>query len=107
MQALPKKNPAQLLLSYLHTVPNKAEVIVMFDKELFYSLCENYKVELSRDYNCPMDKTSFIQEWWDYGDKVTLIARPRRFGKTLMLSTTEAFFSVRYAGKGSLFEGLV
>lgn len=57
MQALPKKNPAQLLLSYLHTVPNKAEVIVMFDKELFYSLCENYKVELSRDYNCPMMRT--------------------------------------------------
>ena len=53
-----------------------------------------------------IDKTSFIQEWWGYGDKVTLIARPRRFGKTLMLSMTEAFFSVRYAGKGSLFEGL-
>lgn len=53
-----------------------------------------------------IDKTSFIQEWWDYGDKVTLITRPRRFGKTLMLSMAEAFFSVRYAGKGYLFEGL-
>ena len=30
-----------------------------------------------------IDKTEFIKEWWEYGDKVTLITRPRRFGKTL------------------------
>lgn len=39
-----------------------------------------------------IDKTSFIKEWWDSGDSVTLIARPRRFGKTLNLSMVEYFF---------------
>ena len=52
-----------------------------------------------------IDKTGFISEWWEYKDKVTLITRPRRFGKTLNLSTVECFFSNKYAGKGSLFEG--
>lgn len=53
-----------------------------------------------------IDKTSFIKEWWDSGDSVTLIARPRRFGKTLNLSMVEYFFSMDYAGCGSLFEKL-
>ena len=52
-----------------------------------------------------IDKTNFISEWWEYGDKVTLITRPRRFGKTLNLSTVECFFSNKYAGRGDLFEG--
>lgn len=39
-----------------------------------------------------IDKTRFIEEWWESGDKVTLIARPRRFGKTLTMSMTEQFF---------------
>lgn len=53
-----------------------------------------------------IDKTSFIKEWWEGGDSVTLITRPRRFGKTLNMSMTEQFFSVDYAGRGELFEGL-
>ncbi len=53
-----------------------------------------------------IDKTSFIKEWWENGDNVTLITRPRRFGKTLNLSMVEQFFSIKYAGCGSLFEGL-
>lgn len=53
-----------------------------------------------------IDKTSFIKEWWESGDSVTLITRPRRFGKTLTMSMTEQFFSVEYAGCGNLFEGL-
>ena len=53
-----------------------------------------------------IDKTSFIKEWWDSGDSVTLINRPRRFGKTLNMSMVEHFFSVEYAGRGDLFEGL-
>lgn len=53
-----------------------------------------------------VDKTHFIKEWWEGGDDVTLITRPRRFGKTLTMSMTERFFSVKYAGKGGLFEGL-
>ncbi len=53
-----------------------------------------------------IDKTGFIKEWWGRGDSVTLITRPRRFGKTLNMSMTEQFFSVDYAGRGDLFEGL-
>ena len=53
-----------------------------------------------------IDKTPFIKEWWESGDDVTLINRPRRFGKTLNMSMLEQFFSVDYAGRGELFEGL-
>lgn len=53
-----------------------------------------------------VDKTDFIREWWESMDSVTLIARPRRFGKTLNMSMLEAFFSVEYAGRSDLFEGL-
>ena len=53
-----------------------------------------------------IDKTDFIKEWWDCGDSVTLITRPRRFGKTLNMSMLEAFFSLKYANRGNLFEGL-
>ncbi len=53
-----------------------------------------------------IDKTAFIREWWESGDSVTLITRPRRFGKTLNMSMVEQFFSVNYAGRGELFEGL-
>lgn len=53
-----------------------------------------------------VDKTSFIKEWWESGDDVTLITRPRRFGKTLNMSMLEHFFSVDYAGRSNLFEGL-
>ena len=56
--------------------------------------------------NFYIDKTHFIQEWWDAEDDVTLITRPRRFGKTLNMSMLEQFFSVKYAGRGDLFEGL-
>jgi len=53
-----------------------------------------------------IDKTPFIKEWWESGDSVTLITRPRRFGKTLTMSMVEQFFSTMYAGRGDLFEGL-
>ncbi len=53
-----------------------------------------------------IDKTAFIREWWESGDSVTLLTRPRRFGKTLNMSMVEQFFSVNYAGRGDLFEGL-
>ena len=52
-----------------------------------------------------VDKTLFIKEWWENLDQVTLITRPRRFGKTLNMSMVEQFFSVDYAGQGKLFEG--
>ena len=53
-----------------------------------------------------VDKTDFIRQWWESGDSVTLIARPRRFGKTLNMSMVEQFFSVDYAGQDALFAGL-
>ena len=53
-----------------------------------------------------IDKTALIKEWWDSGDDVTLITRPRRFGKTLNMSMLNCFFSNQYAGRGDLFEGL-
>ncbi len=53
-----------------------------------------------------IDKTKFIKEWWEGGDSVTLITRPRRFGKTLNMSMVEKFFSIQYANRGDLFEGL-
>ena len=53
-----------------------------------------------------VDKTSFIKEWWENGDDVTLITRPRRFGKTLNMSMINRFFSLEYADKGEVFEGL-
>ena len=53
-----------------------------------------------------VDKTNFIKEWWEGRDSVTLITRPRRFGKTLTMNMVERFFSVKYAGKGEVFENL-
>ena len=53
-----------------------------------------------------VDKTNFISQWWESADEVTLITRPRRFGKTLNMSMLEKFFSLEYAGRGELFEGL-
>ncbi len=62
--------------------------------------------ELIRNDYFYIDKTSFIKEWWESGDVVTLITRPRRFGKTLTMSMVEQFFSIKYAGCSDLFEGL-
>ena len=53
-----------------------------------------------------IDKTSFIKEWWENLDIITLITRPRRFGKTLTMSMVESFFSIKYKDKSRLFEGL-
>ena len=63
--------------------------------------------EKLREKDCfYIDKTSFMKEWWENNDDVTLITRPRRFGKTLNMSMVETFFSVKYADRGDLFEGL-
>ncbi len=53
-----------------------------------------------------VDKTDFIKEWWESKDDVTLITRPRRFGKTLNMNMLERFLSVQYAGQGEVFQGL-
>ncbi|MEH2952024.1 AAA family ATPase [Candidatus Merdisoma sp. JLR.KK011] len=66
---------------------------------------QNFEQLITND-NFYVDKTLFIKEWWENQDAVTLITRPRRFGKTLMMNTVERFFSAEYAGQGGLFEGL-
>ena len=53
-----------------------------------------------------VDKTGFIKEWWESEDEVTLITRPRRFGKTLNMSMLNCFFSNKYADRRELFEKL-
>jgi hypothetical protein len=66
---------------------------------------QNFETLIER--NCfYIDKTSFIKEWWESEDEVTLITRPRRFGKTLNMSMMERFFSLEYANQGEIFEGL-
>ncbi len=62
------------------------------------------KVRMKQNFY--VDKTHFIKEWWEADDEVTLITRPRKFGKTLNMSMVEKFFSIAYAGRGDLFEGL-
>ena len=62
--------------------------------------------DIRENNNFYIDKTAFIKEWWDAKDVVTLITRPRRFGKTLNMSMLNCFFSNRYAGRSDLFEGL-
>lgn len=53
-----------------------------------------------------VDKTWFIRQWWENMDDVTLITRPRRFGKTLTMRMVEQFFSVDYAKEQAVFEKL-
>lgn len=53
-----------------------------------------------------VDKTNFIKEWWESADEVTLITRPRRFGKTLNMNMLERFWSIKYKGQGKIFENL-
>lgn len=65
---------------------------------------QNYESVIKGKYFY-VDKTGFIKEWWESGDDVTLITRPRRFGKTLNMSMLECFFSLKYANRDDLFEG--
>ena len=53
-----------------------------------------------------IDKTDFIRQWWESGDEVTLITRPRRFGKTLTLDMVDKFFSISFQELASAFHGL-
>ena len=63
---------------------------------------QDFEQLITNDYFY-IDKTDFIREWWDSGDSVTLITRPRRFGKTLNMSMLEYFFSLEFTDYGDLF----
>lgn len=52
---------------------------------------ENFKEIAGRPYYY-VDKTLMIKELLDYGTKVSLFTRPRRFGKTISLSMIRTFF---------------
>ena len=66
---------------------------------------QDFETIIANDYFY-IDKTNFIKEWWESGDSVTLIARPRRFGKTLNLNMLDYFFSNKHSGRNDLFENL-
>ena len=66
---------------------------------------QNFESIITNNYFY-IDKTDFIRQWWENGDSVTLITRPRRFGKTLNMSMLEQFFSINYANRSDLFENL-
>ena len=72
--------------------------IVSIGNQDFRSIRENH--------NFYIDKTAFIREWWENQDIVTLITRPRRFGKTLNMSMIENFFSIQRKENENLFQGL-
>lgn len=74
------------------------KTVVSVGKQNFQSLRENGYFYI--------DKTDFIKEWWEAGDEVTLITRPRRFGKTLNMNMLECFFSIKYKEHSDLFIGL-
>ena len=71
---------------------------ISIGKQDFESLIENEYFFI--------DKSDFIDEWWAGGDDITLITRPRRFGKTLNMSMLNCFFSNRYHNRADLFENL-
>lgn len=72
--------------------------VISIGKQDFTALRENQYFYI--------DKTDFIRQWWESADDITLITRPRRFGKTLNLSMLRCFFSKEYEGREDLFEGL-
>ncbi len=73
-------------------------------KEIATGIQDFESIRVNGDFY--VDKTDFIREWWKGRDAVTLITRPRRFGKTLNISTLNCFFSNKFANRGELFEDL-
>ena len=71
---------------------------ISIGKQDFVSLRENHYFYI--------DKTDFIRQWWENADDITLITRPRRFGKTLNMNMLNCFFSRQYEKRGDLFKGL-
>ena len=76
------------------------------ENNTFVNIGAQYFDRIREEHSFYIDKTGFIKEWWEKGSTVTLITRPRRFGKTLNMSMVECFFSYQYADRGALFEGL-
>ena len=93
-----RKSSNSIVRNILVKGSRKYEVSNIYRKSGFY---------IDQENNCfYIDKTDFIREWWENQDSVTLITRPRRFGKTLNMSMTEYFFSVNYSDMGQYFKEL-
>ena len=65
---------------------------------------DNFREMIAREYYF-VDKTKFIKELLDSNAMVTLITRPRRFGKTLAMRMLQEFFDINAAGRDT-FKGL-
>lgn len=65
---------------------------------------DNFREMVAREYYF-VDKTNFIRELLDNKAMVTLITRPRRFGKTLAMRMLQEFFDINAAGRDT-FKGL-
>ena len=76
------------------------------DSKVLVNVGEQRFDRLREENKFYIDKTDFIREWWETSSTVTLVTRPRRFGKTLNMSMLECFFSCQYANRNDLFEGL-
>ena len=59
---------------------------------------EDFKEIIEQDYYY-VDKTKFIEDILNDGAKVKLFCRPRRFGKTLNMSTLKYFFKLLYCNR--------
>ena len=67
---------------------------------------EDFKEIIEQDYYY-VDKTKFIEDILNDGAKVKLFCRPRRFGKTLNMSTLKYFFNIENKDENrKLFNGL-
>ena len=67
---------------------------------------DNFKDIIEGDFYY-VDKTKIIEELLERGSYITLFPRPRRFGKSLMISTIQEFFDVEKKEKNArLFDGL-
>ena len=74
--------------------------------ELYHDFAERVNLGIRVNDCFYIDKTMFIKEWWEKNDDVTLIIRPRRFGKTLNMDMLNCFFLNKFAERDDLFEGL-
>ena len=83
------------------------------NKKLIPFRAQTESFTVFKDEGCYyIDKTAFIQYLIERGDKICVVTRPRRFGKTLMLRTLQTFFEYRLDNDGKpvdnrrYFEGL-
>jgi len=76
--------------------------VVRLKKEI-YEGTDDYR-KLIKDNGYYVDKTLLIEEWMKNKAEVTLITRPRRFGKTLNMTMMKEFFDITTDSK-DIFEG--